>query len=201
MLKSQKLTLRLSEVRSRLNEIAGLEGDAFTDEIRNESDALQTELRDLENRYRAAVIGEADAEERAWAAFNGNADAVTRERLELRGRATITGYILAAMQGRLPSGAETKLAAATGVDGIPLEVFEPNPAEQRADTVTGAPGTAGVNRQPIRPQLFASSIAPRLGIEMPQVVSGTHAEATITTSLTAASKAAGFTVVSACPPG
>ena len=29
-----KIELRLSEVRSRLNEIAGLEGDAFTDEIR-----------------------------------------------------------------------------------------------------------------------------------------------------------------------
>ena len=65
-----------------------------------------------------------------------------------------------------------------------------------------------VNLQPIRPQLFAPSIAPRLGIDMPQVASGTHAEATITMSLTAAAKtasadagstAAGFTVVSATP--
>ena len=39
----QKITLRLSEVRSRLNEVAGLEGDALTDEIRGEAETLQTE--------------------------------------------------------------------------------------------------------------------------------------------------------------
>ena len=32
MLNSQKISIRLSEVRQRLNELAGLEGDAFTDE-------------------------------------------------------------------------------------------------------------------------------------------------------------------------
>ncbi len=43
----QKLRLRLSQVRQRLNEISGLEGDAFTDEIRAEAETLQTEYRDL----------------------------------------------------------------------------------------------------------------------------------------------------------
>ncbi len=190
MTPSQKITLRISEVRQRLNEIAGLEGDAFTDEFRNESDTLQAEFRDLENRYRAAVIGEANAEERARAAFIGNTDAETRERLELRGKATVTGYVLAAMQGRLPSGAEAELQAAADVDGIPLEIFEPAP-ERRADATTAAPGTVGVNLQPIRPAVFAASIATRLGIDMPRVPSGTYAEARIDTSLTAAAKAAG----------
>ena len=64
MLSSQKITLRLSEIRQRLNEIAGLEGDAFTDEIRTEADTLQTEFRDLEVRHRAAIIGEADEADR-----------------------------------------------------------------------------------------------------------------------------------------
>ena len=66
----------------------------------------------------------------------------------------------------------------------------------------------GVNLDPIRPAVFANSIAPRLGIEMPRVASGTYASATITTSLTAGSKekggaaestAAAFTLNSVTP--
>ena len=48
MTNSQRLSVRLSEIRQRLNEVAGLEGDAFTDEIRQESDRLQVEFRDKE---------------------------------------------------------------------------------------------------------------------------------------------------------
>ena len=48
MTNAQKIRLRLSEVRQRLNEISGLEGDAFTDEIRAEAETLQNEYADLE---------------------------------------------------------------------------------------------------------------------------------------------------------
>ena len=61
------------------------------------------------------------------------------------------------------------------------------PAEQRA--ITPAPSTVGVNLDPIRPAIFAHSIAPRLGIDMPRVESGTYATATIGTSQTAAALA------------
>ena len=69
MTKTQKIALRLSEVRQRLNAIAGIEGDDFTDEIRNEADALGTEYGDLETRHRAAMIAEGTDEARARAAF------------------------------------------------------------------------------------------------------------------------------------
>ena len=84
MLNSQRLSVRLSEIRQRLNAIASLEGDAFTDEIRQESDKLQKEFADKETQYRSAVLGEADAEKRALATAP---DAERRERLELRGKA------------------------------------------------------------------------------------------------------------------
>ena len=58
MTNMQKLTLRLSEVRSRLNEISILEGDALTDEIRTETDTLTTEYADLEVRHRAAIVAD-----------------------------------------------------------------------------------------------------------------------------------------------
>ena len=41
MTNAQKLEVRASEIRQRLNEISGLEGDKLTDEIRSESDTLQ----------------------------------------------------------------------------------------------------------------------------------------------------------------
>ena len=214
MTNSQRLAVRLSEIRQRLNEISGLEGDAFTAEIRQESDKLQAEFADKETQYRAAIVGEGETERRA---LETQPDAELRERLELRGRASLTGYIQAALSGRRVDGAERELAEAAGVgDGIPLELWDvPQPqtehrqqVEQRADAPTVAPGTVGVNLAPIQPAVFAVSVLPRLGVEMPRVESGTYASATITQSLTAGSKAkgaaadstaAGFTVTSVTP--
>ena len=205
MTNAQKIRLRLSQVRQRLNEIAGIEGDAFTDEIRSEAESLQTEYAALEARHRAAIVAEGEGETRT----NGEGpDAEARERLELRSRASLTGYLRAALSGRQVDGAEAELREAAGIgDGIPLELWDV-PAETRADAPTGAPGTVGVNLDRIRPAVFANSIAPRLGIEMPRVQSGTYASATITTSMTAKSHAkgsaaqataAGFTVSSVTP--
>ena len=105
-------------------------------------------------------------------------------------------------------GAERELQAAAGIgDGIPLELWDVA-TETRADVSTDAPSTVGVNLDRIRPAVFANSIAPRLGIEMPRVASGTYASATIGTSLTAGAYAKGgdamasaatFTVTSATP--
>lgn len=194
MTNSQRLAVRLSEIRQRLNEIAGLEGDAFTDEIRQESDRLQAEYRDTETRYRAAIVGEGEAERRA---LESQPDAEMRERLELRGKAQLSGYLRAALSGRRVDGAEKELQEAAKIgDGIPLELWdvaqpEHREAEHRADASTAAPGTVGVNLAPIQPAVFAQSILPRLGVEMPRVASGTYATGTITTSLGAAAKAKG----------
>ena len=88
MTNAQKIRLRLSQVRQRLNEISGLEGDDFTDEIRSEAQALQTEYRDLEARHQAVIVAEGEGETRA----NGSEDldAEARERLELRSQASLT---------------------------------------------------------------------------------------------------------------
>ena len=205
MTASQKIRLRLSQVRSRLNEIAGLEGDAFSDEIRTEAATLQVEFRDLETRSQAAIIAEGEEETREAAP-----DAEMRERIELRGRASLTNYLMAALRGRRIDGPEAELAKAAGIgDGIPLELWDvPGPEQRQTDAVAGAPGSVGVNLDRIRPAVFANSIAPRLGIEMPRVASGTYASATISTSLSAGSQAkggrqdaeaAGFTVTSVTP--
>ena len=212
MTNSQRLSVRLSEIRQRLNEVAGLEGDAFTDEIRQESDKLQEEYKTKETQYRAAIVGEADAEKRA---LESEPDAEMRERLEIRGKASLTGYLRAALAGRRVDGAEKELQEAAKIgDGIPLELWDTAEArasrepEKRVDVATGAPSTVGINLAPLQPAVFSASILPRLGVEMPRVESGTYASGTITTSLTAGSHAPGsaamasaaaFTVTSVTP--
>lgn len=209
MTNSQRLAVRLSEIRQRLNEIAGLEGEAFTAEIRQESDKLQSEFRDKETQYRAAVIAEGEAEQRA---LETEPDAELRERQALRARASVGRFLGAALSGREVDGAEAELRSAAGIEsGIPIELWDTRQdqqPEQRADASTAAPATVGVNLDRIRPAVFAPSILPRLGVEMPRVPSGTFASPTITTSLTAAAKAKGaaqestaaaFTVTSATP--
>ena len=70
MTNAQKLALRLSEVRQRLNEIAALEGDDFTDEVRAEADRLTAEYRDKETQHRAAIVAEADEAQAAADGFD-----------------------------------------------------------------------------------------------------------------------------------
>ena len=204
MTNRQKVVLRLSQVRRRLNDIAGIED--LTDEIRSEAEALHTELNDLSVRFEALIPSEGITETR-----DTELDAEALERNELRSRARVTSYILAALSGRQVDGAEAELRDAAGVSGVPLELWDTAPAangETRQDAATVAPGTVGVNLDAIRPAVFAASIAPMLGVDMPRVESGSYASATISTSLTAAAQvagaeahatAAGFTVTSVTP--
>ena len=201
MTEAQRLTIRASEVRQRLNELAGV--DELTDDQRGEVDTLTTEYRDVETRLRAAVVAEgtpAPVE-----------DAEHREREELRGRASVGRYLGAALRGRQVDGAEAEYASACGVNEaghVPLTLFEAGTIEHRADAVSPAPSTVGVNLQAVVPAVFAQSVAPRLGIAMPTVTSGTYSVPRLTTSTTAGamtkgaaqeSTAAALTVVSATP--
>ncbi len=154
-----------------------------------------TELRELAGKKkkllerRAAVRTLLEEDDKKSVVLDNGLDAEQRERLELRSKASLTEYFTAAAQGRQVSGAELELRQAAGVAGIPLEIFDvPQPEREKRD-ITPAPGTVGVNLDPILPAVFANSIAPRLGIQMPRVMSGTFASATITGSQSAAALA------------
>ena len=203
MKRLKELKDRQSRERQRMAEL-GL-ADELTDETRAELDTIERGTPDLERLLRAAQSGVEDEERAALVTETGTADPAAREREELRSRASLTNYLLAAARGRMVDGAEAELSAAAGVAGIPMELWDV-PDETRA--VAEAPGTVGVNLDSIRPFVFAHSIAPRLGIEMPRVMSGTYASATITTSQSAgprakgaaqAGTAGGFAVTTATP--
>ena len=205
--KLRELRERQSKERGRMAELAVV--DDLADEQRSELDQIEKGTPDLERQIRAATVANEDEEK---AAETTEPDAEMRERRELRSRASLTEYLVARMQGRIVQGAEAELAAAAEVrdTAIPLELWDtPETIERRqTDTVSAAPGTVGVNLDRIRPAVFANSIAPKLGVEMPRVMSGTFASATVSTSLTATAEAKGdradataaaFTVTSVTP--
>ena len=190
----QKLERREREIRERLLAISRLEGDGYTDDIKVEERAAQDELIGLGQRKETAKVAEAEAERRAESEKGAGVDAETRERIELRSKAMLSNYFLASARGRMVDGAEAELCAAAGVSGIPIELWDvPQPLPEKRDAegraITPAPGTVGINLDPIRPAIFATSIAARLGIDMPRVASGTFATGTITTSAVPDAKA------------
>ena len=120
------------------------------------------------------------------------ADAEHRERLELRSRSTLGAFLLSALQGGWSPAPRpsTRRRSAAGPGHVPMDLWEtdrPVPRETRAATPAPSTGT-GVTVAPVQPFVFAPSIAPRLGIDMPSVGSGSYSEMTITTALPAAPK-------------
>ena len=218
MTNTQRLTIRASEIRQRLNEISGLEGEALTDEVRAEESTLQNEFRDTETKLRAAVAAEGDPS----ATPPVTEDAELRERRELRGRVTLADYIGAAVAqgdaGRA-AGAAAEYAAAVGCPGmVPLDMFGPTTEERQAArqraiehrAVTPAPADSDVpsTHAPIVPAIFDRSVGAFLGIEMPTAATGIASFPVLSTSLqggmkgesAAATEGAGaFTVTDADP--
>ena len=198
MTKVHELQIAQSEAREKLSTILDVPAGERTDEQKALVGTLTAEIRTREPEIRSALVAESDDERtarEAVAAAGVPVDAETRERLELRTRSTLSAFLLAALQGREVGGAELEYRAALGYhDGIPIDLFEadrpaPSP-ETRAATPAPATGT-GVTVAPVQPFVFAPSIAPRLGIDMPTAPSGSYSEMTITTALPAAPKAKG----------
>ena len=196
MTNTQRLTIRASEIRQRLNTIAGLEGDALTDEIRAESDKLGDEYRDVETKLRAAVASDPDPGETR---VSLPVDAEERERQELRGKVTLADYIgVTVAQGDAGSvdGEAREYAAAEGCPGmVPITMLGPTAEQREAQhaagvehrNVTPAPGDANVphTHAPIVPMLFDRSVATFLGVEMPTVGTGIQSYPVLGTSVTA----------------
>ena len=179
----RELRERQSKERQRMAELA--QESELTDETRAELDKIEKGTPDLERQIRAAMTAVETEERDQQTKETDKPDSEMRERIELRSKAMLTNYLLAAARGQMVSGAEAELQAAAGVGGIPLELWDiPQPQAEKRDAegraVTEAPGTVGVNLDPIRPMVFANSIAPRLGIDMPRVMSGTYATGTVT---------------------
>ena len=182
MTRSQTLAIRASEIRQRLNEIAGLAADAVTDEVRAESDALTGEYRTVETQHRAALVGEAEEVRAAEGEF-GNGDGQAAEVRALLGRVNIGSYLAPAAAGIGLAGAAVELAGALEVPAVgpsggvalPWAVLAgPAPAlraEARAFTDTGDYG-GPIQQRPILQRLFGPGIMDTLGVRIDTVPTG-----------------------------
>ena len=183
MTNRQKIELKLSEIRQRLNEISGIEGDDFTDEIRGEADALQGEYKNLEVRHRAAITSEAEDEARMAGQFRDDAEGA--EIRQLMSAVSISDYLSRAAAGVGIEGRAKELNAALEVEAIgksggiciPWVVLAgPQPErreapEQRAFTDTGD-YAGGVQMRPILQRLFGPGIMDALGVRIDSVPVG-----------------------------
>ena len=196
MLNSQKLTLELSKQREQRDSLTAAINKAVTDGGEAAADDLTAlekaneQIKGIEVRYRAAVSQESEQDDKAANDNPRSIDPEIRERLELRSKARVSNFLSAAMRGRAVTGADAELHEACELDAgqIPLELWETptenRDTENRATTVTPAPGTVGVNLDPIRPAVFAPSVADKLQVDMPTVKSGTYATGTVSASVT-----------------
>lgn len=214
MTKAQRLTVRLSEIRQRLNELLGI--DSRNDEQQAEMEKLTGEVGKLEPELRAAIAAEPDPD--TAVGDPPDDDPETRERLELRGKARLHRYVESAVTGKGVDGAEAEYAAAEGCPGlVPITMLGPTVEELQAEharretrAVTPAPADGDLPHTyaPIVPAIFDRSIAPWLGVEMPTVGTGIQSFPVLSTSVTGGMKgedaaaentAGAFTVTDADP--
>ena len=183
MKRSDTITIKMSEVRERINALLDIEERSA--EEQTELEAKTAEIQRLEPELRAAVAAEPDPQ----TTVTNTTDPETRERLELRGRASFGRMLFGLLRGvSIADGPEAEYRAALGVndDGlIPIDLFEQDRPAPETRAVTPSPGSGeGVTVAPVQPFVFSPSIAPRLGIDMPSVGSGGYTEMTIGTALT-----------------
>ena len=181
MLRSQKISLRTSEIRQRLNEIAGLENDKLTDEIRAESVTLRKELDGKETEFRKAVEAE-DTETRHRGGQDDGEGAEFRALCEKVRLGRFLGEIAGGVElaSDTPE-AEMRSALKIPRGLIPWAAFDPGEkrdapgggkTENRADTATGAPSSIAAMQNQILARVFAPTAAMFAGVAMRSVSRG-----------------------------
>ena len=155
MLKSQQNLLKLSELREKINTHPA---DGDTEKLGE----LVTEATDVERRYRAEVLVEAEAEARADTSGEG------AELRSLRNAANIGDLFEAVVESRQVDGVLREYQQANGLksNDLPIDLL----IEERAVT-PGATSVQG-NQQAIEPYVFPNAVASFLGIPTPIVPVG-----------------------------
>ena len=122
MTKLQKLTLRASSIRSRLNELT--QKAELTAEQRTESDNLTNEFQDVETRRRAAIVLEGNP-----ATDGGEERALQR----LTDRASLGSIFDSILESRSTDGAEKEIQGHYKLNGnqVPLSLFAYSQGEER----------------------------------------------------------------------
>ena len=164
MTQSQKIMIRLSECRQKLNELLGVETRSAEQTAQMES--LTAEVSKREPELRAALASEPDPAEIVL-----EGDAASRELAQLTARSNVGSIILGVTEKRHSIGAELELQQAHGLaeNQFPIDMLR---IEQRAAGVTTAPTNVGTSQAEIVQPVFANGSGAFLGISRPTVAAG-----------------------------
>ena len=160
----QKLTLRASEIRTRLNELGGIAEQ--TDETRSEIETLSGEYKDVETRSQALMVAGDEP-----VVTHNIQDGASKELRQLIADASMGIIFNAVLEHRATDGREKELQDHFKLAGnqIPLDMLR---MESRATGVTAAPSDVQGNQHPIIPAVFPDGVAAFLGIGTPSVPTG-----------------------------
>ena len=163
MLKSVKLALRASELKTEVNSLDP--GDATLEKRRE----LLAQLNTVEGEYRDALTAES-----VEVRDGGGLTAEERERRDLVTRAEFRNALNAVVQDRALTGAEAELQQSLGLSGhsVPWEMIAPRRVEERVDAATAAPANSHMIQHGIIGRVFARSATMTLGVGMPMVSTG-----------------------------
>ena len=183
MLKSQELTIKLSEKRQKINDLLGKEKRSGS-EI-NELDDLTKSVQGLEVEFRAAMTAEDSAVDDAKDLFGD--DGEKAELRQLRDKVSVSNYTKAAIEGRqAASGAELEFNQALniGADGFPLILLAGQEPEKRTTSDTDT----AVRPRPWLDRLLADTMAAYLGISFTSVDPGVASYPVTTAGATGAQR-------------
>ena len=187
MTQLQRVQLRLSEIRQRMTELAGIEGD-LTDEQKAEIGTLRTEYGECETRAQALLIAEGSegGEETTEETTEGQEE---REYKELLGKGDLGELFEAVVEHRAVDGATAELQQEHKLahNAIPLDLLTRDQPRTEHRAVTPAPANVGQMQQPIIPYVFPMSAAAYLGVRQPRVGVGEAVFPVLTTPPTVAS--------------
>ena len=171
MLASQKLAIRASEIRTKLAELAGTDGE-LSDEARAEVSTLRTEYQDVEVRFQAASTAEDVRETKSTESPEAT------EYRSLIDKAELGAIYAATIEHRNTDGAEAELQShlKIGPNQVPLDLLR---VEDRL--VSPAPTSVGATEQPVISAVFANSVGEFLGVDQPTVGAGDAVFPVITT--------------------
>ena len=165
----QKLQVRQSEIREKINTLLGNDKRSETEQA--ELEAMTTEGQKIEPEIRAALIAQPDPDE---AETVETGDAETRELRQLTAKANLGDILSATFEKRQTEGAPAELQKHYGLGShqVPLEMLRVSRGveERAAATVPASIGDASQG-EVITP-IFASGDGAFMGIERPTVAVG-----------------------------
>lgn len=173
----QKVQLRLSEIRKRMAELAGLE--TLTEEQTQEVEQLRAEFGQCETRQQALLIaGEGEGNEETT-----EETPEEREYSELLAGASVAEVVVAAVEGRATDGqtAELQQHHELRANQVPLDLLLEQP-EERTAGVTPAPANVGATQRPIIPAVFPMSHLSHLSIPQDRLMTGEAVYTVLSTS-------------------